>query len=138
MCLSTVVTLLGVVCVTQPPFLTGIELDADQLVRDSFLNFRDDEVLKNENSQIGTSLAIGCSVFMAAAIVMIRHLKKIHHSVTLVFFGGYGTLESFLLTIGFGVLEFPTLEIGNIEVYMAVAIGLLSCASQIFLIFALK
>lgn len=69
---------------------------------------------------------------------MVRHLKKIHHSVTLLFFGGYGTLESFLLTIGFGVLEFPPLEIGNIEVYMAVAIGLLSCASQLFLIFALK
>jgi len=31
-CLSTVVTLLGVVIVTQPPFLTGVELNMTQLV----------------------------------------------------------------------------------------------------------
>ena len=69
---------------------------------------------------------------------MIRHLKEIHHSITLVFFGGWGTIESFILVMGFGVLEFPVMNIENIEIYMAIAIGLLSCASQMFLIFALK
>jgi hypothetical protein len=59
---------------------------------------------------------------------MIRHLKEIHHSITLVFFGAWGTLESLFLCIGFGVLDFPVMEFGNVLFYEAVGIGLISCA----------
>jgi hypothetical protein len=72
---------------------------------------------------------------MACAIVMIRHLHQIHHCITLVGFGGFGTIEAALLAWGFDVMEFPT---EDMDILKAVGIGLLSCGSQMFLIFALK
>jgi hypothetical protein len=72
---------------------------------------------------------------MACAIVMIRHLNQIHHCITLVGFGGFGTAEAAILTWGFDVMEFPT---ETMDILKACAIGLLSCGSQLFLIFALK
>ncbi len=87
------------------------------------------------NTQIGAGLALGCAVFMAMAIVMIRHLHQIHHCITLVGFGGFGSVEAAALAWGFNVLEFPT---EDIDILKACAIGLLSCGSQMFLIFALK
>ena len=74
-------------------------------------------------------------MFLAAAIVMIRHLKQIHHAITLIGFGFWGTVESAILAWGFDVMEFPT---ETNDILMAVATGLLSCGSQMFLIFALK
>lgn len=72
---------------------------------------------------------------MAMAIVMIRHLHQIHHCITLVGFGMFGTAEAGALAWGFNVLEFPSQDI---DILKAFAIGLLSCGSQLFLIFALK
>jgi hypothetical protein len=72
---------------------------------------------------------------MACAIVMIRHLNQIHHCITLVGFGGFGTAEAALLAWGFDVMEFPT---ETMDILKAFGIGLLSCGSQMFLIFALK
>lgn len=72
---------------------------------------------------------------MAGAIVMIRHLHQIHHSITLIGFAGFGTVQTALMAWGFGVLEFPT---ETMDILKACAIGLLSCGSQMFLIFALK
>ncbi|CAL8099587.1 unnamed protein product [Orchesella dallaii] len=112
---ATLVTFLGVTLIVRPPILTGETLDSELM--------------------IGAGLAITCAVFMAGAIVMIRHLKQIHHCITLIGFAGFGTIEAALLAWGFGVLEFPT---ETIDILKACAIGLLSCGSQMFLIFALK
>ncbi|CAG7734871.1 unnamed protein product [Allacma fusca] len=112
---STLITLAGIVFITRPPMLTGEGFDRELL--------------------IGAGLALGCAVFLSAAIVMIRHLKEIHHSITLIGFGFWGTIESAILAFAFGVMEFPT-ELNDI--LMGVATGLLSCGSQMFLIFALK
>ena len=57
--------------------------------------------------QVGTCLALGCTLLATVSFVVLRYLRRIHYSYTMLAFGSWGTVESLLLAVIFGVFGLP-------------------------------
>ncbi len=82
-------TVIGVVIIAKPPVIFGNEDFDDEMMAATFL-------------------ALGSMLVATASYLVLRYIRKIHHVVTTLFFGGWGTLETGVLVIILGVWSLPS------------------------------
>ncbi|XP_063368322.1 solute carrier family 35 member G1 [Cydia amplana] len=118
---SIILTLLGVILITNPPFLFG----------------GDEEVHQNYhyNTVKGALAAFGSTIFGANAYVLLRILKGLHFSVIMTNFGMYAILQTLFYSIIAGVLCMPNC---GTERFLVVCLALFSYLGQILLTMALQ
>ncbi|XP_076345482.1 solute carrier family 35 member G1-like [Tachypleus tridentatus] len=83
----------------------------------------------------GVGAALISTVFASGVYIVLRKMKKIHHSVILFNFGWVGVIVTALSTAVFGNFSWPPCGIGQ---FLGVALGLFSFLGQIFFTKALQ
>lgn len=112
-------TLLGIVFIVKPPSLFGEEIEGSQSEGDYFW---------------GPLAAVASAIFTANAMIIIRVLRDLHHSVVICNFGLFAcvfTLGLLLMTNGFCL---PSCE----NRWLVLALGIFSFWGQILLTISLK
>ncbi|XP_045503499.1 solute carrier family 35 member G1 [Colias croceus] len=118
--ISIILTLLGVILITHPPFLFG----SDQV-----------ETNPNYNSLRGAVAAFVSTIFGANAYVLLRVLKGLHFSVIMTNFGAIAILQTLFYTFIFGILCMPNC---GTERFLVVCLALFSYLGQILLTMSLQ
>ena len=113
------VTLLGILFIIRPPFIFGYD--------PSF-------ILDNEYYIASLIVFLG-SFLQSNVYILLRMLKNVHFSVTLLVFGTIGALESSVFMASLGR---PCIPQCGFERAMMIAIGLLSFIAQIMLTVSLQ
>jgi len=117
---NIIVTLLGILFIIRPPFIFGYD--------PSFS-------VDGQYYLAGGIVFAGSVILQSNVYILLRMLKNIHFSVTLLVFGVVGVLESLVFAIFLGDLCFPSC---GTERYSMIAIGLLSFLAQILLTVSLQ
>ncbi len=119
---TVLVTLLGIVMVTNPPFLFGHQsvAEGDEDV---------DSVIRYDSSYYLTvCVVLGGTVFQAVSFVCCRYLRDVHPNVLSAWGGTVGILPSLLCAyLSSGGLELPALRLAP----HILAVGILSYVSQV-------
>ncbi|XP_038217443.1 solute carrier family 35 member G1-like [Zerene cesonia] len=118
--ISIILTLLGVILITHPPFLFGSE----QV-----------EINQNYNSLRGAVAAFVSTIFGANAYVLLRVLKGLHFSVIMTNFGAIAILQTLFYSFIFGILCMPNC---GTERFLVVCLALFSYLGQILLTMSLQ
>ncbi|CAG4933620.1 unnamed protein product [Colias eurytheme] len=118
--ISIILTLLGVILITHPPFLFG----SDQV-----------ETNPNYNSLRGAVAAFVSTIFGANAYVLLRVLKGLHFSVIMTNFGAIAILQTLFYSFIFGILCMPNC---GTERFLVVCLALFSYLGQILLTMSLQ
>ncbi|XP_050667438.1 solute carrier family 35 member G1 [Leptidea sinapis] len=117
--ISILLTLLGVILITHPPFL-----------------FKNDHVESNNNNTLwGAIAAFISTIFGANAYVLLRVLKGLHFSVIMTNFGAIAIIQTLFYSFVFGVLCMPNC---GTERFLVVCLALFSYLGQILLTMSLQ
>ncbi|XP_022124135.1 solute carrier family 35 member G1 [Pieris rapae] len=118
--ISIILTLVGVILITHPPFIFG-----------------DEKVESNENydSLRGAIAAFVSTIFGANAYVLLRVLKGLHFSVIMTNFGAIAILQTLFVSLVFGTLCMPNC---GTERLLVVCLALFSYLGQILLTMSLQ
>ncbi|CAF4885118.1 solute carrier family 35 member G1 [Pieris napi] len=118
--ISIILTLVGVILITHPPFIFG-----------------DEKVESNENydSLRGAIAAFVSTIFGANAYVLLRVLKGLHFSVIMTNFGAIAILQTLFVSVVFGTLCMPNC---GTERLLVVCLALFSYLGQILLTMSLQ
>ncbi|CAB3219852.1 unnamed protein product [Arctia plantaginis] len=119
--ISIVLTLIGVILITHPPFLFGDDPDAEHNPK--------------YDSTRGAIAAFLSTIIGANAYVLLRMLKGLHFSVIMTNFGAIAILQTFLYSLIFGVLCMPNC---GTERILVVCLALFSYLGQILLTMSLQ
>jgi len=119
---TVVLTLIGVVLITRPPFLFSNTVPP----------LGDD---KGETNFWGAIAAFSATLFGANVYVLLRALKGLHYSVIMTNFGGYAIFQTLLITYLFGSFCIPKCGLNRI---LIVALAFFSFSGQILLTMALQ
>lgn len=119
--ISIILTLIGVILITHPPFLFG---------EDSTTEHSD-----NYNSLKGAVAAFVSTIFGANAYVLLRVLKGLHFSVIMTNFGAIAILQTLLYSFILGILCMPNC---GTERFLVVCLALFSYLGQILLTMSLQ
>ncbi|CAG9104166.1 hypothetical protein JYU34_012115 [Plutella xylostella] len=119
--ISIILTLIGVVLITHPPFLFGETAPAENS--------------QDYNSLKGAIAAFVSTIFGANAYVLLRVLKGLHFSVIMTNFGAFAILQTFLYSLIFGALCMPNC---GTERILVVCLALFSYLGQILLTMSLQ
>jgi drug/metabolite transporter (DMT)-like permease len=114
-------TLLGIVFIVKPPSIFGDELD-------------EASEIKKSNYFLGPLAAILSAVFTSSAMILIRVLKELHHSVVICNFGLFAFLFTLLLLLTTGKFCLPSCP----NRYLVLLLGTFSFLGQILLTISLK
>ncbi|CAK1541506.1 unnamed protein product [Leptosia nina] len=118
--ISIVLTLVGVILITHPPFIFGKE----EVV-----------VNQNYNSLWGAVAAFVSTIFGANAYVLLRVLKGLHFSVIMTNFGAIAIVQTLFCSFLFGILCMPNC---GTERVLVVCLALFSYLGQILLTMSLQ
>ncbi|XP_012552430.1 solute carrier family 35 member G1 [Bombyx mori] len=118
--ISIILTLIGVILITHPPFLFGGTVT---------------EHNSNYNSLRGAVAAFISTIFGANAYVLLRVLKGLHFSVIMTNFGAIAILQTFVYSFVFGLLCMPNC---GTERFLVVCLALFSYLGQILLTMSLQ
>ncbi|XP_045518101.1 solute carrier family 35 member G1 [Pieris brassicae] len=118
--ISIILTLVGVILITHPPYIFGEE-----------------KVESNENydSLRGAIAAFVSTIFGANAYVLLRVLKGLHFSVIMTNFGAIAILQTLFVSVVFGTLCMPNC---GTERLLVVCLALFSYLGQILLTMSLQ
>lgn len=119
--ISIILTLIGVLLITHPPFLFGDDSNKE----------RSDNV----RSLMGASAAFVSTIFGANAYVFLRLLKGLHFSVIMTNFGAIAILMTLMYSFIFGILCMPNC---GTERFLVVCLALFSYLGQILLTMSLQ
>ncbi|CAL8111788.1 unnamed protein product [Orchesella dallaii] len=114
--IASILSLLGVAAISKPPVLTGSA---------SF----------NGDILIGSGLAFGCTLVTAVSYIVLRHIRKVHYSVTTLTYGGWGSLETLIVVLLIPGLKIPS---GSTEWIIVIALAVLTLVGQLAIILAMK
>ncbi|OWR47800.1 putative Transmembrane protein [Danaus plexippus plexippus] len=118
--LSIMLTLVGVILITRPPFIFGeTKVENNQ----------------NYNSLRGAIAAFVSTIFGANAYVLLRVLKGLHFSVIMTNFGAIATMQTLFFSIMFGVLCMPNC---GTERFLVLCLAIFSYLGQILLTMSLQ
>lgn len=115
--ISIILTLIGVILITQPPLLFGGEKP------------------QHYSSLFGAVAAFSSTIFGANAYILLRVLKGLHFSVIMTNFGGYAILQTFFYSVAFGILCMPNC---GTERFLVVCLALFSYLGQVLLTMSLQ
>lgn len=119
--ISIILTLVGVVLITHPPFLFGSNSEVQEY--------------STYNSLKGAFAAFVSTIFGANAYVLLRVLKGLHFSVIMTNFGAFAIVQTLAYTVVFGVLCMPNC---GTERFLVVCLALFSYLGQILLTMSLQ
>lgn len=74
-------------------------------------------------------------LFLSSVLIIIRHLREVHFSIMIMFYGYIGTLECSILAFCFGVIDIPKC---SVDLLIAAGNAVLTFAGEISLTFALQ
>ncbi|XP_045454098.1 solute carrier family 35 member G1 [Melitaea cinxia] len=118
--ISIILTLIGVILITHPPFIFGnTQLETNQ----------------NYNSLRGAIAAFVSTIFGANAYVLLRVLKGLHFSVIMTNFGAIAIMQTLFYSFVFGALCMPNC---GTERFLVVCLALFSYLGQILLTMSLQ
>lgn len=119
--ISIILTLIGVVLITHPPFLFGSDYSVEEN--------------QKYNTLKGAIAAFISTIFGANAYVLLRVLKGLHFSVIMTNFGAIAIVQTFFISFLFGVLCMPNC---GTERFLVVCLALFSYLGQILLTMSLQ
>lgn len=119
--ISIILTLIGVVLITHPPFLFGNDVDNKEH--------------PHYNTLRGAVAAFVSTIFGANAYVLLRVLKGLHFSVIMTNFGAFAIAQTFVYSLMLGVLCMPNC---GTERFLVVCLALFSYLGQILLTMSLQ
>ncbi|OXA52147.1 hypothetical protein Fcan01_13029, partial [Folsomia candida] len=114
--LSAVMTVFGVIVIAKPPHI----FDNEEFDR---------------KTMIGTFLALGSMLVATCSYLVLRYIRKVHHVLTTLFFGGWGTAETVVLVLVLGVWSWPNCYKDWLA---AIALASLTFTGQMAIILAMK
>ncbi|XP_045770222.1 solute carrier family 35 member G1 [Maniola jurtina] len=117
---SIVLTLVGVILITHPPFIFGESESVGN---------------PNYNSLRGAIAAFVSTIFGANAYVLLRVLKGLHFSVIMTNFGAIAIVQTLFYSFVFGVLCMPNC---GTERFLVVCLAIFSYLGQILLTMSLQ
>lgn len=121
---TIILTLIGVVLITRPPFIFGTNIPSSAL----------------EEQTLGTDLwapvaAFSATLFGANVYVLLRALKGLHFSVIMTNFGAFALIQTVGVTWALDALCWPQ---SGLERFLVVALALFSFGGQILLTLSLQ
>lgn len=122
---TIILTLVGVVLITRPPFIFG----------DSSPNLTNEHLLNKHYDVWGPVAALSSTLFGANVYVLLRALKGLHFSVIMTNFGGFALVYTFIVCWSIGALCWPQCGIDRVFV---IILGIFSFLGQILLTLSLQ
>ncbi|XP_055641854.1 solute carrier family 35 member G1 [Toxorhynchites rutilus septentrionalis] len=123
--ITIILTLIGVVLITRPPFL----------FEDSVHNLDEEQVIESNYDVWGPVAALSSTLFGANAYVLLRALKGLHFSVIMTNFGAFALVYTLIVCYYLGALCWPLCGSDRI---LVIALALFSFGGQILLTLALQ
>ncbi|XP_050070445.1 solute carrier family 35 member G1 [Anopheles maculipalpis] len=123
--ITIILTLIGVVLITKPPFLFG----------DNQVSIVDEQIMENGYDIWGPVAALSSTLFGANAYVLLRALKGLHFSVIMSNFGAFALLYTLIVCYYIGALCWPLCGTDRL---LVIALALFSFGGQILLTLALQ
>lgn len=122
--ISIILTLIGVVFITRPPFLFGKVIITEESMSTS-----------NESSLWGAVAAFTSTLFGANAYVLLRALKGLHFSVIMTNFGAFAIVQTMFISWIIGTLCLPSC---GTDRFLVVCLAVFSFLGQILLTMSLQ
>lgn len=137
--LSAVMTVFGVIVIAKPPHIfDNEEFDRKTMVC-KYLHVRIYALHALcklfDFMKIGTFLALGSMLVATCSYLVLRYIRKVHHVLTTLFFGGWGTAETVVLVLVLGVWSWPNCYKDWLA---AIALASLTFTGQMAIILAMK
>lgn len=125
---TIVLTLVGVVLITRPPFLFHDDKDFSMDMQGQLYGSQTYDVW-------GPIAAISSTLFGANVYILLRALKSLHFSVIMTNFGAFASIYSLIVCMLLGVTCWPAC---NRDRWLVVVLGLFSFLGQILLTMSLQ
>lgn len=123
--ITILLTLIGVVLITRPPFLFD----------DGSAGLVDEQVIETNYDVWGPVAALSSTLFGANAYVLLRALKGLHFSVIMTNFGAFALVYTLIVCYYLGALCWPLCGTDRV---LVIALALFSFGGQILLTLALQ